>query len=67
MCIRDRCCAGLARCTVGAVELRWNLEMRRGETDPLGSDVVHVGEDGGDAAGGRASAGAGWRPGFQIG
>jgi hypothetical protein len=33
-----------------AVELGWNLEVRSGKPDPLGADVVHVGEDGGNGA-----------------
>ncbi len=40
----------LLRGAVGTVELRWNLEVRRGEPDPLAADVVHVGEDRGDGA-----------------
>src|SRR5439155_10217551 len=37
--------AGLPRCAAGAVELRWNFEVRSGKPDPLGADVVHVSED----------------------
>jgi hypothetical protein len=36
---------GLLRRAVGAVELRRNFQVRGGEPDPLGADVVHVGED----------------------
>lgn len=45
-----QCDAGLARRAVRAVELTRNLQVRRGEPDPLGADVVHVGEDRGDGA-----------------
>jgi hypothetical protein len=51
--LRQRC-AGLLRRAVYTVELWWNLQVRSGEPDPLGADVVHVGEDrrnGADAAG----------------
>jgi hypothetical protein len=44
-------CAGLRLRAAGAVELEWDFQMRSGEPDPLGSDVVHVGEDGHNGAG----------------
>ena len=46
--------AGLLRRAPGAVELWRNLEVRSGEPDPFGADVVHVGEDG------RNGASVGW-------
>jgi hypothetical protein len=36
---------GLLRRAVRAVELWWNLQVRSGKPDPLGADIVHVGED----------------------
>jgi hypothetical protein len=48
------CLAGLQLRAVRAVELGGDFEMRRGEPDPLGADVVHVREDrrnGADVAG----------------
>ena len=36
---------GLLRRAARAVELSWNLQVRSGEPDPLGADVVHVRED----------------------
>jgi hypothetical protein len=45
---------GLPRRAVCAVELPWNLQVRSGKPHPLGSDIVHVGEDrrnGADVAG----------------
>src|ERR1700733_8504429 len=41
---------GLLRRAVCAVELGWNLQVRSGKPDPLGADIVHVGEDRRDAA-----------------
>ena len=41
---------GLLRRAVRAVELGWNLEVRSGKPDPLGADIVHVGEDRRDGA-----------------
>jgi hypothetical protein len=41
---------GLLRGAVCAMELGWNLQVRSGKPDPLGADVVHVGEDRCDAA-----------------
>jgi hypothetical protein len=43
--------AGLLRSAAGAVQLSRNFEVRSGQPDPLGADVVHVGEDGDDRAG----------------
>ena len=40
----------LLRRAVRTVELRWNVEMRRGQPYPLAANVVHVGEDRGDSA-----------------
>jgi hypothetical protein len=40
-----QCRTGLPRRTVSAVELRWNFEVRSRKPDPLGADIVHVGED----------------------
>lgn len=37
--------AGLQRRAVRAVELRWNLQVRRCKPDPLAADIMHVGED----------------------
>src|SRR5438132_4338354 len=37
--------AGLLRRAVRAVELWWNLQVRRCKPDPLGADIVHVRED----------------------
>src|SRR5260221_14670916 len=37
--------AGLSRRTVRAVELRWNLQVRSVQSDPLGTDIVHARED----------------------
>src|SRR5213593_5046709 len=36
---------GLLRRAVRAVELWWNLQVRRCKPDPLGADIVHVRED----------------------
>ena len=36
---------GLLPRAVCAVELSWNLQVRSGEPDPLGADIVHVRED----------------------
>jgi hypothetical protein len=33
-----------------AVEQPWNFQVRSGEPDPLGADIVHVSEDGRDGA-----------------
>jgi hypothetical protein len=44
------CSTGLLRRAVCAMELWWRLQMRRCEPDPLGADVVHVGEDSSDGA-----------------
>ena len=44
----------LLRRAVYAAELRWNFQVRSGEPDPLGADIVYVGEDrcnGADVAG----------------
>jgi hypothetical protein len=41
---------GLLRRAVRAVELGWNLEVGSGKPDPLGADIVHVGEDRGNGA-----------------
>jgi len=52
--------AGLLRRAAGAVELWWNLQVRRGKPDPLGADIVQVGEDrrnAADVAGGLGSPG----------
>jgi hypothetical protein len=43
--------AGLLRRTVRAVELLWNLQVRSGEPDPLGADIVHVRENRRNGAG----------------
>jgi hypothetical protein len=43
-------CARLLRSAVRAVELAWNLQVRSGQAQPLGADVVHVREDRGDRA-----------------
>src|SRR5208337_1525530 len=43
--------AGLPRCAVRAVELSWNLQVRRCKPDPLGADIVHVREDRRNGAG----------------
>ena len=43
--------SGLLRRATRAVELRRNLQVRRGEPDPLGADVVHVREDRRNGAG----------------
>ena len=40
----------LLRRAVRAVELEWNLEVRRRKPDPLGADIVHVREDGRNGA-----------------
>ena len=42
--------AGLLRRAVRAVQLWWNLQVRRGKPDPLAADIVHVREDGRNAA-----------------
>jgi hypothetical protein len=55
----------LLRRAMGAVELKWNLEVGSREPDPLAADVVHVGEDrrnGSDLAGF-----FGWRFSWQFG
>lgn len=49
-----QCGAGLLPGAAGTVELRRNFEVRSGEADPLGADIVQVGKDGGDGAGGLA-------------
>jgi hypothetical protein len=36
---------GLLRSAVRAVELEWNLQVRSCKPDPLGADIVHVGEN----------------------
>ena len=41
---------GLLRRAVRAVELWWNLQVRRGKPDPLAADIVHVREDRRNAA-----------------
>lgn len=46
-----QCGAGLLRRAVGAIELARNFQVRGGQPDPFGADVVHVGEDRGDGAG----------------
>jgi len=51
---------GLLRRAVRAVELGWNFQVRSCEPDPLGADVVHVGEYRRDVSG------FGWRFGWQI-
>lgn len=51
---------GLLRRAACAVELRWDLQVRSGKPDPLGADIVHVGEDrryGADLAGRLGSPG----------
>ena len=40
-----QCRAGLLRSAASAVQLLRNFEMRSAEPDPLGANVVHVGED----------------------
>ena len=53
--------AGLLRRAVRAVELSWNLQVRSGKPDPLGTDIVHVREDrrnGADLAGRFGSPGS---------
>ncbi len=40
----------LQRRTVRVIELGWNLQVRSGKPDPLGADVVHMGENGRDRA-----------------
>ena len=60
-------CTGLLRGAVGTVELWWNLQVRSGKPDPLGADVVHVGEDRCDAA--DVAGRCGWRfcaPGGRV-
>src|SRR5581483_696708 len=42
---------GLLRRAVRAVELPWNVQVRRGKSDPLQADVMHVREDRRNAAG----------------
>ena len=42
--------AGLPGRAVRAVELWWNLQVRSGEPDPFGADIVHVREDGRNGA-----------------
>src|SRR5216684_1106485 len=42
---------GLLGRAVRAVELSWNLEVRSCKPDPLGADIVHVGEDRRNGAG----------------
>src|ERR1700751_1598190 len=37
---RRQSCAGLAQCTVGALQLPRNFQMRNRQPDPLGADVV---------------------------
>ena len=44
------CVAYLLRGAVRAVELRRDFQVWRGKPDPLGADVMHVGEDSGDVA-----------------
>lgn len=46
-----QCGADLLRGAAGTVQLSRNFEVRGGQPDPLGADVVHVGEDGDDRAG----------------
>src|SRR5882757_7934673 len=60
-------CTGLLRRAVRAVELGWDLQVRSCEPDPLGADVVHVGEDRCDAA--DVAGRFGWRfcsPGGRV-
>jgi hypothetical protein len=56
---------GLPRRAARSVELRWNLQVWSGKPDPLGSDVVHVREDGGYSPGADL---AGWfgSPGGRV-
>jgi len=42
---------GLLRRAVRAVQLSWNLQVRCRQPDPLGADIMHVGEDCGNGAG----------------
>ena len=55
--------AGLLRRAMRAVQLWWNLQVRRGKPDPLAADIVQVREDRGNASGL-----AGWfgRPGGRV-
>jgi len=52
--------ASLLRRAVRAVELRRNLQVRSCKPDPLGADIVHVGEDGGNRAGVAGRFGCRW-------
>ena len=45
-----QCGSGLLRRAVRAIELARNLQVRSGEPDPLGPDIVHVREDRRDSA-----------------
>jgi hypothetical protein len=58
-----QCPAGLLRSAVGAVQLLRNFEVCGGQPDPLGANVVHVGEDRGDGPGLAGRFGA---PGARI-
>jgi len=42
--------AGLLRRAARAVKLSWNLQVRSGKPDPLGTHIVHVREDGRNTA-----------------
>jgi hypothetical protein len=46
-----QCRTGLLWSAVRAVELPRNFQVPRSKPDPLGADVVHVSEDGGNGAG----------------
>ncbi len=52
--------AGLPRRAVRAIELWWNLQVRSGKPDPLGADIVHVGEDRRNGAGLAGRFGCRW-------
>lgn len=46
-----QCCARLLPGAMSAMELEWNLQMRRGKPDPLAANIVHVRKYGRDGAG----------------
>lgn len=41
----DQCRTSLFRRAVRAIELRWNLQIRSCQPDPLAADIVYVAED----------------------
>jgi hypothetical protein len=60
-----QCRTGLLRRAVRAVELGWNLQVRRRQPDPFGANIVHVRKDRRDRP--RVTGGFGWQFGVPGG